>query len=279
VIPVAAAAAQFWNKTVLWGVGGSAGAGLGKGFGFYGTGSVQIAVSPSGSAAYVITYAAPGATYAWLTPSTKGTGILGGSQFGFSNATDPSQLAGPGVDASGSLAAGLGIGVDSSLSIGGSFHVYVQRNAWFWCRGQRVRGSGDQYGRRPNLSQLTVAAIPGQTSVFATGGGALGWNGGVSLTGATGLVYGLDGTNNGFSGQFKGGNLYLPTPIPLVGAGGSITHGSGVTVVSAGAGAALAGRYTFGGTLTNTTRPLNVGKFTGFTWADFLGYLLRRPCN
>jgi len=126
VIPVAATAAKFWKKTVLWGLGGSGGAGFGKGFGMYGSVSVQIAVSPNGNAAYVITFAAPASvtgagTYMWLTPSTKGGGIVGGAQFGFSNATDPSQLKGPGIDASGSLAAGLGIGADLSVSLGGNF--------------------------------------------------------------------------------------------------------------------------------------------------------------
>jgi hypothetical protein len=91
---------------------------------------VQIAVSPNGNAAYIITWAAPASvtgagTYMWLTPSTKGAGTLGGSQFGFSNATDPSQLAGPGADASGSLAAGVGIGVDSSVSMGGNYTFNV----------------------------------------------------------------------------------------------------------------------------------------------------------
>jgi len=53
----------------------------------------------------------------WGTrPSTKGFGALGGSQFGFSNATDPSQLAGNAVDASASVAAGIGIGGDVSTS-------------------------------------------------------------------------------------------------------------------------------------------------------------------
>jgi hypothetical protein len=130
VIPVAATTAKFFNKTVLWGLGGSGGVGFGKGFGMYGSASVQIAVSPNGNAAYIITWAAPASvtgagTYMWLTPSTKGAGTLGGSQFGFSNATDPSQLAGPGADASGSLAAGVGIGVDSSVSMGGNYTFNV----------------------------------------------------------------------------------------------------------------------------------------------------------
>jgi len=132
-----------------------------------------------------------------------------------------------------------------------------------------VSGSGD----------MVVNYNSGQTSLFATGGGGLGWNGGASLTATTGLVYGLDGTNNGFKGVFKGGNLYVPTPYPGVSAGGSITNGAGVTVVSAGAGGALAGKYGFGGSWTNTTSPLNVGKFTGYSPIDYAGYLLRRPCN
>lgn len=119
----------------------------------------------------------------------------------------------------------------------------------------------------------------GQSSLFLTGGGSLGWNGAVSLTFTTGLVYGLDDTNDGFSGVFKGANLFVPTPIPFVGAGGSRTSGGGVTVTSIGLGAALLGRINFGGSVTNTTRPLNIGRFVGFTEADYLGYLLRRPCS
>ncbi len=119
----------------------------------------------------------------------------------------------------------------------------------------------------------------GQTSLFATGGMSLGWNGGASATASTGLVYGLDGTNNGFAGPFKGGSFYFPTPIPGVGAGGSVTHSGSVTVYSVGASAALAGRYAGGASVTTTSRPLNIGKFAGFSLNDFLTYLLRRPCN
>jgi hypothetical protein len=118
----------------------------------------------------------------------------------------------------------------------------------------------------------------GQTSLFATGGGGLGWNGGGSLTATTGLVYGLGNTNNGFSDQFKGFNLYVPVA-PNVSAGGSRTSGNGVTVYSAGISGSLAGRVSLGGTWTNTTKPFDVGKFTGYTPIDYLGYLLRRPCN
>jgi hypothetical protein len=60
---------------------------------------------------------------------------------------------------------------------------------------------------------------------------------------------------------------------------GSITHGSGVTVVSGGVGGALVGRYGGGASWTNTSKPVDSGKFTGFAALDYLGYLLRRPCN
>ena len=102
-------------------------------------------MSPSGSAAYVITYAVPASvtgtgTYAWLTPSTKGSGVVGGSQFGISNATDPSQLSRPGVSGSGSLALFFGIGVDSSVSIGGKFPSQFNVTLGFGMSGRRAAG-------------------------------------------------------------------------------------------------------------------------------------------
>ena len=56
-----------------------------------------------------------------------------------------------------------------------------------------------------------------------------------------------------------------------------MTSGKTATVVSAGA--AIAGRFTGGVTKTDTTKPMNVVKFTGFTSLDFVGYLMRRPCE
>jgi hypothetical protein len=146
LIPMQAAVASYWNKTVLAGVGASAGVGFGKGLGLYGSVSAQIAVSPSGAAGYVLTFAAPaavtgGGTYAWLTPSTKGAGFLTGSQFGFSNATDPSQLDGPGVDASASLAAGLGIGADASVSIANSLLYQLNVTLGFGAGGRGSAGA------------------------------------------------------------------------------------------------------------------------------------------
>jgi hypothetical protein len=126
---------------------------------------------------------------------------------------------------------------------------------------------------------MVVNYNSGQTSLFATGGMSFGWNGGLSLTATTGLIYGLDETNNGFSGPFKGGSFWAPTPIPGISGGGSIIRGGGVTVISGGASAALVGKYGGGFSKTNTTNPLNVGGFTGYELVDYLGYFLRRPCN
>jgi hypothetical protein len=58
-----------------------------------------------------------------------------------------------------------------------------------------------------------------------------------------------------------------------------VTSGGGVTVVSVGASAGLVGRYAGDPTSTITTRSASAGKFTGFSLLDFVGYLLRRPCN
>lgn len=146
-------------------------------------------------------------------------------------------------------------------------------------RSESVSGALGGIGAVSGEGDMVLNYNSGQTSLFATGGMSFGWNGGASVTATSGLVYGLDGTNNGFSGPFKGASFYAPTPIPFVGAGGSVVHSGGVTVVSAGASAALVGRYGFGVSVTNTTNPLNIGRFTGFSLGDFIGYLARRPCN
>jgi hypothetical protein len=59
----------------------------------------------------------------WLTASTKGAGALIGSQFGLSNAADPSQLEGWAFDASATVADGVGFGGDISLSPTGVYQA------------------------------------------------------------------------------------------------------------------------------------------------------------
>jgi hypothetical protein len=148
-ISVAGAAARFLKKTVLWGVGGSAGAGAGKGWGIYGSGSMQIAVSPNGNAAYVFSFSAPAlvagqdapGVVPYIVPSTKGFGMLGGSQIGFSNATDPSQLEGQSVDASGSMAEGIGIGGDVSISTSSPFPYQANVTLGFGAGGRGAAGA------------------------------------------------------------------------------------------------------------------------------------------
>jgi hypothetical protein len=177
---------------------------------------------------------------------------------------------------------GSGVGCRSSGNSGGGLLSTIKSavcSALPSGRATSVSAAAGGIGSVSGSVDMVVNYNSGQTSLFATGGGGLGWNGGGSLTATTGLVYGLDGTNSGFSGPFKGANFYAPTPIPGLGAGGSITHGGGVTVVSVGVSGALAGRYGGGASWTNTTNPLNVGKFSGFAPLDYVGYLLRRPCN
>jgi len=121
----------------------------------------------------------------------------------------------------------------------------------------------------------------GLTSLFGTTGGSAGANFGGSVTVGAGFVWGLDATNNGFSGPFKGVSASGTIPdIPFSTVGGSITSGGGVTVASVNAGvSAGAFRYSGGVTVTGTSAPLNAGYFTGYNSLDYLGYLARRPCN
>jgi hypothetical protein len=112
----------------------------------YGSVSAQIAVSPSGARGYLLTFAAPAVvtgvgTYPYITPATKGAGFLGGSQFGFSNAKDPSELSGPGINASGSMADGLGIGIDGSVSIGETFPYTINVTLGFGAGGRGGAGA------------------------------------------------------------------------------------------------------------------------------------------
>jgi hypothetical protein len=84
----------------------------------------------------------------WVTPSTKGLGVLGGSQFGVSNVSDPSQLAGPSIDVSASAAAGIGIGGD--LAVGdGSWQFNITLG--FGAGGRGSRWSDDLYSSVSDL--------------------------------------------------------------------------------------------------------------------------------
>jgi RHS repeat-associated protein len=121
----------------------------------------------------------------------------------------------------------------------------------------------------------------GEVSGFATGGGQAGWNGGVSVTLSTGMVWGLGNSNANYSGGFKGGNVSVSIPdVPGVSVGGSVMHGNGgVTVASVTAGASLLGRFGFGGSYTNTSAPLALGSFTAFGIGDYAGYGARQLCK
>ena len=121
-------AASFWNRSLGVGLGASAGVGFGKGIGIYGGASAQLVVTPAGAAGLQVTFTAPAAltghgTYGLVTLQSAGAGYLGGAQFSFSNAQNLSQMGGPAVDVSGSMAAGLGIGGDVAFGEGGVYQA------------------------------------------------------------------------------------------------------------------------------------------------------------
>jgi len=121
----------------------------------------------------------------------------------------------------------------------------------------------------------------GEVSGYATGGFQAGWNGGVSLTGSGGLIWGLGKSNANYSGRFNGwyGSWSVPVE-PQFGLGGFKSSSSnGVTVLGASVGAALLGKLQGGKTWTDTTQPLSLGKFTNFGLTDFALYLARQICN
>jgi RHS repeat-associated protein len=110
--------ANWTNKTVGYGFGGSYGLGFGQGFGFSGTASAQLQVSPGGNASLVYTYGGSGLTQDWLTPSSLGASLILGPQISVSNGPPSS---GPGADiaASGVLSR-TGLGPGASVDVNGS---------------------------------------------------------------------------------------------------------------------------------------------------------------
>ncbi len=123
----------------------------------------------------------------------------------------------------------------------------------------------------------------GDVSGYATGGGQLGWNGGVSVAVSTGFIFheGNNFTNSDFSGPFKGWNGSLPIPLePQFGAGAYTTSSTnGVRVLGGTGGWAFLGRLQGGRTWTKTSSPLPLGRFTGFTWIDYMFYAVRQQCK
>jgi hypothetical protein len=127
----------------------------------------------------------------------------------------------------------------------------------------------------------------GQVSVFAFGGLQVGWNGALSGSVYTGFVNGLDSSNSNYAGGFTGFNAGA-------GAGGFVAASSGglaggpegwipnpraVTAGGVSLGAGVLGGFTFGGTVTNYTNPMQLERFSTFGPFDALLYVARQACR
>ena len=134
--------------------------------------------------------------------------------------------------------------------------------------------------------ELVLNYNSGQTSAFSFGGLQLGWNGGVSGSIYTGFVYGLNTLNANYSGGFTSVNGGAGLGAFAASSSGGLTHGASglsptgeVKAVGVGVGAGLLGGFSGGVSATNYTKPLQAGKFAGFTPQDLLLYAARQLCN
>jgi len=112
----------------------------------------------------------------------------------------------------------------------------------------------------------------GQISGFAFGGAAVGWNGGASANISGGFVWGLNDSNSNYSGGFSGVNGSGRVGLNIQSSSGGLTGSARelipnpreVTSVALTAGASLIPTPTGGTTVTNYTKPLQMGKW----WAQ-----------
>jgi hypothetical protein len=122
--------------------------------------------------------------------------------------------------------------------------------------------------------EIVVNYDSGQVSAFGFGGTQGGWNGGLSGSLYGGHIYGLDSDNSNYSGGFSGFNAGVGPAGGGPGLGVFAAASSGgltgsakdvgslrlPVVVGASVGTSIAGRASFGGTVTNYSPPLQVGK-------------------
>ena len=126
----------------------------------------------------------------------------------------------------------------------------------------------------------------GQSTLFATGGAGLGWNGGLSASGFSGIIYGnLRADNSGYSAGFTGGYVSGLIGVYATSSSGGLTNGAkgmlpngAVTVVGMTAGASLVPPNA-GFTDTHSLPIASAGRFAGFSALDALLYAARRPCQ
>jgi hypothetical protein len=135
--------------------------------------------------------------------------------------------------------------------------------------------------------EVVVNYNSGQVSAFVFGGVQVGWNGGISGSVYTGFVYGLNDSNSNYSGGFTGANggagpgaFAARSSGGLTGGpGGLVPNPSGVTAGGISFGGGLLGGASFGVTATNYSKPLQLGKYSGFSQLDWLLYAARQVCK
>jgi hypothetical protein len=126
----------------------------------------------------------------------------------------------------------------------------------------------------------------GQVSAFAFGGFQLGWNGGISGSGYSGFIYGLNNSNSNYSGGFTGFNVGAGPGIFGASSSGGLTGGisglvpnGNVTVGGFSLGGGLLTGISGGVTATNYTDPVQLGRFWAFTPLDDMLFGARQACN
>jgi RHS repeat-associated protein len=137
-----------------------------------------------------------------------------------------------------------------------------------------VGGSVGGIGSPTGSVSVVLNYNTGRTSLFATGGMQVGWNGGAQVQVSAGLIYGALGPNSaGYSGEFS-----TASGSSGEGIGGYASFAQGVQVYGAGVGATLLPTPTAGVAVTETSQPLNVGGGLSNPF-DLALFLARQACN
>ena len=134
--------------------------------------------------------------------------------------------------------------------------------------------------------ELVVNYNSGQVSAFGFGGVQIGWNGGLSGSGYSGFVWGLNNSNSNYSGGFTGVNGGAGLGGFVASSSGGLTGGpSGlipnprqVTAAGVSLGGGLLGGFSGGVTATDYSNPAQLAKFWAFSPLDWMFYLAGKAC-
>jgi hypothetical protein len=110
-----------------------------------------------------------------------------------------------------------------------------------------------------------------------------GWNGGASGSVFTGFVYGLDASNANYAGGFTGFNVGAGLGVFGASSNNGFTNGArgfapngAVKAFGISLGGGLLSGASGGFTVTNYSKPQQLGKFIGFNPIDLLIYAARQ---